>query len=550
MEEVPGQGLRRVSHNPRLADTHPEIAAQWHPTLNGSTTPRDVTAIGNYLAWWRCAAGHEWQRQVPRRAFHGSGCPDCTLVTTCLAAVHPALALEWSVKNGGLNPSKVLPSSEVLVWWKCAVDGHDDYQRTVLNRTNKRKPLGCPVCAGVRPERSASFAALFPALAKEWHPKLNEELDPFHFTPGSTTAVWWRCGANRAHEWLAPIFNRTRCPECPYCRLWYVTDENRLSTLFPEIAREWHPTKNRFLWPRIEGSFKAVTNLRLPAHVKERNRRLRPSDVAINCDEVGWWKCSDKGHVWEDRVEARVKGRNCPDCEKDKLVNKKSLAAKFPAVAKLWHPTRNLPVLPTDIVPGATLMAYWRCPKSATHVWQAKVYSVVRSWKDGSNGCRWCAGLSADEKNSLASKFPSVAKLWHPTKNGDLRPKDVTALSNKKVWWHCGKPKHEFEAMVCNMVAGASRTTKGCKFCNGSAAAPDNCLKKNFPSVAKLWHPSKNGVVTPADVTPGSSVVVIWLCERGHHWPAKVSMMVQAFRHGTATKGCPYCYGKKKWVGK
>jgi len=100
------------------------------------------------------------------------------------------------------------------------------------------------------------------------------------------------------------------------------------------------------------------------------------------------------------------------------------------------------------------------------------------------------------------------------------------------------------------MVAAAGRKSKGCKFCNGKAAAPDNCLKRKYPAVAKLWHPSKNGKLTPSDVTPGSSEVVIWLCERGHYWPQKVSVVVQAFQHGTATKGCPYCYGKKKWVGK
>lgn len=217
----------------------------------------------------------------------------------------------------------------------------------------------------------------------------------------------------------------------------------------------------------------------------------------------------------------------------------------MPAVAKLWHPTRNLPLKPTDVVPGSAQIVYWRCPKSATHVWKAPVYSVVRSWKDGSNGCRWCSGLSADEKNSLQSKFPAVAKLWHPTKNGKLRPCDVTAKSNKQVWWHCGKPKHEFEAKVCNMAAAFERGANGCKFCAGRAAAPDNCLKRTFPAVAKMWHPTKNGDLTPSDVTQGAGDMVFWQCDRGHDWEAKVSCMVQSFRLGSAAKGCPFCYGKK-----
>jgi len=33
---------------------------------------------------------------------------------------------------------------------------------------------------------------------------------------------------------------------------------------------------------------------------------------------------------------------------------------------------------------------------------------------------------------------PKLAKEWHPTKNGSLKPDDVTAYSNKRVWWKSG----------------------------------------------------------------------------------------------------------------
>ncbi len=422
LENVPGKGVVRVSHNPRLSETHPQIAAQWHPRLNGTRTPQTVSSYSNDKAWWLCEAGHEWLRSVYSRTSHGTGCPDCALEAESLAVRFPKLAGQWSRKNSPLDPRKVRWSADSLAWWICPVKDHDDYQRTVYNRTNKVKPLGCPVCDGTQPEKSESLGALFPDLLKEWHPKLNGELNPFHFGPGSSAPVWWRCSRNRKHEWPAPIIYRTKYPECPYCRLWFVSDVNRLSTLFPEIAAEWHPKKNRFLWPHIEARIKWRSIFAFPTHLRERNRRLRPSDVAINCDEVFWWKCK-AGHEWKASVEARaLKGRGCPECDKNKLANEESLAAQFPPLVKLWHPTRNLPLKPTDVLPGSAQVVCWRCPKSATHVWKAPVYSVVRSWKDGSNGCRWCSGLSADEKNSLQSKFPAVAKLWHPTKNGKLLP--------------------------------------------------------------------------------------------------------------------------------
>ncbi|MCM1259036.1 MAG: zinc-ribbon domain-containing protein [Roseburia sp.] len=37
--------------------------------------------------------------------------------------------------------------------------------------------------------------------------------------------------------------------------------------------------------------------------------------------------------------------------------------------------------------------------------------------------------------NDLATTHPQLVKEWHPTKNGNVKPIDVSAGSNKKVWW-------------------------------------------------------------------------------------------------------------------
>ena len=61
-----------------LAKTHPELAAQWHPTKNDKVTPNDVWANYSKKVWWCCAKGHEWDEQVRRRAIEGYGCPFCS----------------------------------------------------------------------------------------------------------------------------------------------------------------------------------------------------------------------------------------------------------------------------------------------------------------------------------------------------------------------------------------------------------------------------------------------------------------------------------------
>ena len=64
------------------------------------------------------------------------------------------------------------------------------------------------------------------------------------------------------------------------------------------------------------------------------------------------------------------------------------------------------------------------------------------------------------DKN-LLSLFPDIAKQWHPTKNGDLRPEDFTAHSNKKIWLKCPKgDDHEWEAVISNRTIGT-----GCPLC-------------------------------------------------------------------------------------
>ena len=58
-----------------------------------------------------------------------------------------------------------------------------------------------------------------------------------------------------------------------------------------------------------------------------------------------------------------------------------------------------------------------------------------------------------DKEKSLAYLYPELAKEWHPTKNGELTPYDVTHGSNKKVWW-LGKCGHEWEQIVKSRTNG------------------------------------------------------------------------------------------------
>ena len=91
----------------------------------------------------------------------------------------------------------------------------------------------------------------------------------------------------------------------------------------------------------------------------------------------------------------------------------------------------------------------------------------------------------------LETVSPTLAKEWHPAKNGSLTPLDVTPMSNKKVWWKC-RQGHEWDANVYNRSLGT-----GCPYCSGQAVCADNCLETVNQTLAKEWHPAKNGSLTP-----------------------------------------------------
>ena len=60
-----------------LATTHPAVASEWHPTLNGALTPDQVTPGSSKRAWWQCSDGHVWQAYISARTGKHTGCPEC-----------------------------------------------------------------------------------------------------------------------------------------------------------------------------------------------------------------------------------------------------------------------------------------------------------------------------------------------------------------------------------------------------------------------------------------------------------------------------------------
>jgi len=282
-------------------------------------------------------------------------------------------------------------------------------------------------------------------LMAEWNWAKNNALgfDPQILTQGCHTRVWWIC--KKGHSYEAQIKNRVSGSSCPFCSNRKVqSGYNDLATTHPIVASEWN---------------------------YEKNKGLLPTMVPAGSQKKLWWKCSF-GHEWDATVVSRVNGTGCPYCSNHKVLEGyNDLTTTNPELAVEWNYEKNKDLSPKMVVPGSLKKVWWKC--SLGHEWQE---TVVKRTAQGYN-CPFCSSHKVLAGfNDLAIKYPDVAKEWHPTKNGSLTPREVSASSKKKAWWICSKG-HEWQAVI------GSRTDlrAGCPICNQE-------MKTSFPEQAILFY--------------------------------------------------------------
>ena len=137
-------------------------------------------------------------------------------------------------------------------------------------------------------------------------------------------------------------------------------------------------------------------------------------------------------------------------------------------------------------------------------------------------------------RKALAEERPDLLSQWSP--ENELSPSDVSCGSHKKVLWICEKG-HTWAATVKNRTLKGSR----CPYCEHRAVLEGyNDLQTLFPKIAETWSPKNEK--KPSEVSTRSNAEVLWICEHGHEWKARVA-------DRTEGHGCPYCAGQRVWKG-
>ncbi|MCR1162316.1 zinc-ribbon domain-containing protein [Paenarthrobacter sp. UW852] len=201
------------------------------------------------------------------------------------------------------------------------------------------------------------MATTHPLLAAEFHPVRNLPFTPETVVAGTAKRIWWRC--HNGHEWETTGNSRassgTGCPTCAGQRI--LQGYNDLATVRPDIAAEWHPTKNA----------------------------EPPFDVTVSNGKKAWW-LAPCGHEWQAVIASRTgQGVGCPVCSGRKtLEGYNDLATLRPDVAHSWHPLRNGEITPSQVNQYSNSQRWWLCGKG--HEWK----STVNNRSHG-QGCPFCS---------------------------------------------------------------------------------------------------------------------------------------------------------------
>jgi very-short-patch-repair endonuclease len=339
----------------------------------------------------------------------------------------------------------------------------------------------------------------YPHLVKEWHPTKNGELTPNDFTHASGKRVWWLCPKNHSYDSI--IANRAvNKSGCPYCAGQKASEDNNLLFLFPEIAKEWHPTKNNELTPKqvTHGSKKKVWWLCPKGHSYKTTMNHRTSTQKSGCpycsnqssepeirilSELKWFFDEVNSRYKVDGVEVDIflpnfnlaieydgsywhRDKKDIDLEKNKFL----LSQDINLIRVREHPLKSLSE--NDIVVSNYSLAKTDLDKILKNIIPFVDNNIKEKIADYFDKSSFVNEELFKEyrsyfpspfpENSLLKRHPLISAEWDYDKNYPLRPENFSYGSGNKMWWLCSKG-HSYESVI----SGRTHRNRGCPYCAG-----------------------------------------------------------------------------------
>jgi len=265
-----------------LASLYPHLVPEWDEKKNGKAADL-VVAKSNKPGWWRCSKNksHRWQTDLVNRTCSGAGCPKCLYTYTDLDD-YPRAKKQFRAKdNPGVDPHHVKLQEKVL--WRCPVAADHVWTSQFSRATGVR----CPFCRGKKASSTNNLTMRKDLLA-EFHPTKNGRLKPEEINLNSHRKIWWKCPVAEDHEWKTMVVQRGVLNRgCLFCTNRQLVYSNSLAGAYPELAMDFHPSKNG---------------------------RLKPEKLLAVATRVVWWKGAC-GHEWQQSLRSRTQdGHGCTYC--------------------------------------------------------------------------------------------------------------------------------------------------------------------------------------------------------------------------------------------
>jgi hypothetical protein len=278
------------------------------------------------------------------------------------------------------------------------------------------------------------------------------------------------------------------------------------------------------------------------------------------------------------------------------LCEDNSLAQVRPDIAEGWHPYKNIPLTPSNVIAGGSKKVWWICKHG--HEWQATIGSRVIS----GTGCPKCSLQTSRIEIAVYSELDVLFKdvAWREKITGyecDIYLRDHNiGVEIDGVYWHSRRPEQEFaksaafeaegiqlfrlrenglpllserdisfkssdgeflviSRLVSSLLKHADLSDqqrvklrdyiKGPGLINEKlyrkfvanlpAPPPGQSLADKQPDIAKQWAYDLNAPLSPEHFRHQANKKVWWRCSEGHTWRVSINNRTQ---HGT---GCPTC---------
>ena len=313
----------------------------------------------------------------------------------------------------------------------------------------------------------------------------------------------WLCPNGHSYETNIVHRSRWEKSKCPYCLGRRVGKDNNLLHLFPEITKEWHPTKNG---------------------------ELSPEQFTKGAKKKVWWLCP-KGHSYETAIQRRTQKNNptgCPHCSNQSSEPEIRILSELKWFFDEVKHRYKLDGVEIDVF----------LPK----------FNIGIEY-DGKYWHRDIVDIDLEKNQFLLSQDIHLVRVrQHPLKpltENDLivghsfEKKDLDEILKRIALYVDNNIQEKINTYLAQSSFVNDELFKKYRSYFPSPF-PENSLLKTHPLIANEWDYEKNHPLRPENFSFGSHNKSWWLCSKGHSYDKTIN-----HRTTNLQRRCPYCSGKR-----